>query len=98
MDAPSGFHFDARRAAATAVLQVALVAAAVGVSQLDVPVRTRIVMVLALTGINGLIVAMLLLGVRRSGRMVSVFAIVIVTLVIGLLGWPAWDVYERMRL
>jgi hypothetical protein len=97
MDSPSGFRFDMRRAAMTAVLQLALVGAAVGVSQLDLPVRTSLAIVLALTGLNGLIVAMLLLGLRGRGPMVSLFAIIVVIFVIGLLGWPAWDVYERVR-
>jgi membrane associated rhomboid family serine protease len=97
MEERSGFHFDGRRAAAVACLQIALVMAAAWVSRLDVPPRTSMAIVGALTAVNGLLVAFLLLGVGRSGRLVSLFAIVLVAFLVNLLGWPAWDVYERVR-
>lgn len=97
MDSSPGFRFDARHAAATAIVQLVLVAAAVGISQLDLGGRTTLWLVLALTTLNGMLVAFLLLGVKRSGWMISLFAVITVVFIVSLLAWPAWDVYERVR-
>lgn len=97
MHAPSSrFRFDARRAVAISIVQIALVGAAVAVSRLDLPVRTNMALVMGLTTLNAMLVAFLLLGVRRDGRLVFVFALITTVMVLGLLGWPAWDVYERL--
>ena len=98
MNAPSSrFRFDARRAVAISIVQVVLVVAAVAVSQLDLPVRANMVLVMGLTTLNAMLIAFLLLGVRRDGRLVFVFALITTVMVLGLLAWPAWDVYERLR-
>jgi hypothetical protein len=40
-------------------------------------------------------VAFTLMGVRRSGRWVLFLLLATTVFVVGLLVWPAWDVYER---
>jgi hypothetical protein len=97
MNSSPGFQFDTRRAALTALVQMVLVAAAVGISQLDLAGRTTLWLVLALTALNGMLVVFLLLGVKRSGWMVSVFAVITAIFIVNLLAWPAWDIYERVR-
>lgn len=94
---PPAFRFDAKRAVVVSVLQIVLVAAAVMVSQLGLPVRASMTAVMALTTLNAMLIAFLLLGVARDGRLVSVFAIIVAVQIIGLLVWPAWDIYERVR-
>ena len=80
------------------VAQLALVAAAVAVSRMNLAVRTSMALVLALTLVNAAVIAVRLLGVRRDGRLVWTFAVVVAVFVISLLAWPAWDIYERVRL
>lgn len=91
------FRFDSRRAALASVVQIAIVVIAVAVSRLDLPVRANITIVMSLTVVNAGIVALLLLGVRRDGPMVWVFAAIIAFFAINCLFWPAWDIYEHMR-
>jgi FtsH-binding integral membrane protein len=79
------------------VAQLVLVGVAVIVSQLDLASRTNMAIVLALTLLNAAVIAVLLLGVRRDGRLVWMLAAITAVLVLGLLAWPAWDIYERVR-
>jgi heme/copper-type cytochrome/quinol oxidase subunit 4 len=80
------------------VSQLALTAAAVAVSQSVSATRFRIVGVMLLAAVNGLVVALVMMNLRRDSRLVAVFAIVLAVCLAGLLAWPAWDVYERVRV
>jgi hypothetical protein len=86
---------DFRRAALVTAAQLALMLAAVLVSRLGLGVRTTLIAVMGVTAVNGGVIALRLLGVRRE-RLIAMLAIVTAVFIIGLLAWPAWDVYERM--
>ena len=54
-----------------------------------------VVLVMALAGVNGAIVAIGLMGVRRDGRGPWALALLTLAITVGLLFWPAWDVALR---
>ena len=80
------------------VSQLVLTALAVLVSRMDLGGRWGGVVVMGVATVNGLLVAIMLLGVRREGRLVSVLALAVVVFLVGLLVWPAWDVAQRTRV
>ncbi len=90
--------FELRRYLAVFVAQLVLTAVAVLVSQSNLSARTSMAAVALLAVLNAGIVAVVLMGVRRDGRLVSVLALALIVFVVGLLVWPAWDVYERARM
>src|SRR3954447_13865921 len=90
--------FELRRYLSVFVMQLVLTAVAVLVSQSNLSARTSMAAVALLAVLNAGIVAVALMGVRRDGRLVSVLALALIVFVVGLLVWPAWDVYERARM
>ena len=90
--------FGLGRYLAVFVAQLVLTGVAVLVSQLNLSARTSMVAVAVVAVLNAGMVAVALMGVRRDGRLVSVLALAIIVFVVGLLVWPAWDVYERERM
>jgi len=84
---------DVRRFLFAFVSQLVLTAAAVLASRLNVGT----IAVMSLAAVNASIVAVTLMGVRRDGRLISLLAAATLVFLVGLLIWPAWDVYERMR-
>jgi heme/copper-type cytochrome/quinol oxidase subunit 4 len=87
-----------RRYLTVFVLQLALTGAAVLVSRLELGVRTSVAAVMLVAMLNGGLVAFALMGVRRDGRLVSMLVLAVLVFVVGLLVWPAWDVYDRARM
>jgi hypothetical protein len=83
---------------AIAAAQVVLTLLAVVVSRLGLGGHVGAVAVMGLATVNGLIVALAVLGVRRNGALVSWLALGVVVLIAGLLVWPAWDVAARARV
>jgi hypothetical protein len=90
--------FELRRYLAVFVAQLVLTGVAVLVSQLDLGVRTGVAAVTVVAVLNAAMVAVVLMGVRRDGRFVSALALAVIVFAVGLLVWPAWDVYERARM
>jgi Na+/proline symporter len=78
-------------------VQLALTALAVLVSRMSVGSHALAVAVMSVATVNGLVVALSLMGVRRHGWMVSTLAVCVVVFIAGLLTWPAWDVAGRAR-
>jgi hypothetical protein len=54
-----------------------------------------VALVTALAGVNGAIVAVGLMGVRRDGWGPWALALLTLTITVGLLFWPAWDIASR---
>ena len=79
-------------------VQLVLTVLAVLASRMNLGEDARSVAVMGVATVNGLVVAIALLGVRRSGWMVSTLALAVVVFIVGLLVWPAWDVAQRARL
>ena len=79
-------------------VQLVLTGLAVMLSRMNLGEHARAVAVMGVAIVNGLVVAIALLGVRRSGWMVSTLAVSSVVLIVGLLVWPAWDVAQRARV
>jgi hypothetical protein len=77
--------------------QLVLTVVAVVLSRLNMGTRAVAVMVMGAAGLNAAIVVLMLMGLRRERSLVPVFVIVVLVVVAGLLGWPAWDIYERAR-
>jgi ethanolamine utilization microcompartment shell protein EutS len=84
-----------RRTVSITATHLELMLAAVLVSRLGLGRTMNTVVVMALTIGNAAIIAGPLLGVRRD-RMIAMLALVTAIFVLGLLAWPAWDVYERV--
>jgi heme/copper-type cytochrome/quinol oxidase subunit 4 len=78
--------------------QLALTGAAVIIAEAGAGGRLQMAAVVAAALVNALVVAFLAMGVRRDGRLVAVFAIAVAVVLVGLLAWPAWDVYERAKV
>ena len=57
--------------------------------------HTGVALVMALAGVNGVIVAVGLMGVRRDGGGPWALALLTLTITVGLLFWPAWDIAFR---
>lgn len=57
--------------------------------------HTGVALVMALAGVNGTIVAVGLMGVRRDGWAPWALALLTLAITVGLLFWPAWDVAAR---
>jgi heme/copper-type cytochrome/quinol oxidase subunit 4 len=87
-----------RRYLTVFVSQLVLTGAAVLVSRLNLGVRTSVAAVMFIAVLNAGMVAFTLMGVRRDGRFVSIMALAVLVFVLGLLVWPAWDVYDRARM
>lgn len=85
-----------RRYLAIFASQLVLTGAVVLLSRLGGRIGMTAVMLVA--AVNASLVAFVMMGVRRDGRLVSVLAVMTVLLLIGLLVWPAWDVAERARV
>ena len=79
-------------------VQLALTVLAVMASRMNLGEHARSVAVMSVAIVNGLVVAIALLGVRRSGWLVSTLAVSVVVFIVGLLVWPAWDVAQRARM
>jgi hypothetical protein len=78
--------------------QLLLTLVAVLVSRMDLAVRTGAAAVMAVAAVNGCLVAVYLLGVRRSGWMIWGLTLATLFAIVGLLVWPVWDVAERAGL
>jgi caa(3)-type oxidase subunit IV len=89
---------DVRRSLTLLVAQLALTGAAVLVSRMELGVRIGMAAVMLIAAVNGLMVAVFLMGIRRDGRLVTLLALGTLVLIAGLLVWPAWDVSQRVRL
>jgi len=89
---------DVRRSLTLLVAQHALTGAAVLVSRMELGVRVGIAAVMLIAAVNGLMVAVFLMGIRRDGRLVTLLALGTLVFIAGLLVWPAWDVSQRVRL
>ena len=83
-----------RRATVVFGAQLALLAATVVVARLASG-RAGITAVMLLAGVNALVVAFVLMGLRRDGRAPIALAILTVVITVGLLFWPAWDIAYR---
>ena len=57
--------------------------------------HTGVALVMALAGVNGLVVAFGLMGIRRDGWGPWALALLTLTITVGLLFWPAWDIASR---
>ena len=77
------------------VAQLVLTAAAVLISRTAGRGMAGSAAVMAVALTNAGIVAFTLMGVRRGGRWVLFLLLATTVFVVGLLAWPAWDVYER---
>lgn len=82
----------------TLVVQLLLMLATVAVSQLDLGVRLGMTAVMLLASVNAIVVAVVLMGVRREGFLVRMLAVLTLAHIVGLLVWPAWDVAYRVRV
>lgn len=87
----------ARRFLLIGAAQFALVGLVVLVSRLDLAGSVRSAAIMGTSLVNGLIVALALMGVRRDGRMIALLALGVVVLIAGLLIWPSWDTFDRVR-
>lgn len=83
-----------RRATVVFGAQLALLAATVVVARLASG-RAGITAVMLLAGVNALVVAFVLMGLRRDGRAPIALAVLTVVITVGLLFWPAWDIAYR---
>lgn len=89
---------DVRRTLTLFVAQLVLTGAAVLVSRLELGGRVGMAAVMLVAAVNGSMVAVFLMGVRRDGRLVTMLALGTLIFIAGLLVWPAWDVSQRVRL
>jgi hypothetical protein len=94
----TGDRARSQRHIAAGVAQLLLTGLAVGLSQVGLGLRAGIVAIMGVATLNAMMVAVLLLGVRREGRLIWIGAVSTVFLMIGLLVWPAWDVWVRARV
>lgn len=92
---PADSQPDIRRYVAIFVAQLALTGAAIGASRLGLGTASTVVLVAAVAAVNAVVVALGFMGVRRDGWVVPLVVVVTVFFLIGLLFWPAWDLYER---
>ena len=53
--------------------------------------------VMLVAAVNGGMVAVFTMGVRRDGRAILWLAILTIVLIAGLLVWPGWDIAHRGR-
>ena len=60
--------------------------------------RAGMTAVMLVAAVNAALVAVVLMGVRRDGRIVRMLALATVVFLVGLLAWPAWDVAQRARM
>ncbi|HUR32599.1 MAG TPA: hypothetical protein VM032_02320 [Vicinamibacterales bacterium] len=86
-----------RRYVLVFVAQLVLTGMAIAVSRRGSGSAGGAAAVLLVSAINATIVATGLMGVRQGGRLVGALILITLIFAAGLLGWPAWDVYERAR-
>jgi len=98
MRTPADTAPDSRRHLVTLALQLLLMLATVAVSRLDLGVRLGATAVMLLAAANATVVAVVLMGVRRDGRLVQMLALLTLVVIVGLLIWPAWDAADRVRV
>ena len=89
---------DIRRHLLVFASQLLLLLVTVAVSRLDLGVRLGTSAVMLLAAVNATVVAVVLMGVGRDGRLVRMLAVLTLVVIIGLLVWPAWDVAARLRV
>jgi uncharacterized membrane protein YhaH (DUF805 family) len=85
-----------RRTLLAWAVQLALLLLAVGASG-AFRGHGGVVIVMAIAGVNAVVVAVAQMGVRRDGRLPLWLALLTLVLITGLLIWPAVDVSQRAR-
>lgn len=89
---------DTRPYLAVFVAQLVLTALAVLVSRVEELGNVLgIAAVMLVAAVNGGMVALFTMGLRRDGRLIVGLAVLTLVLITGLLIWPAWDVSQRAR-
>lgn len=86
-----------RRSGLVVVCQLLLTALAVAVSRMGSG-RTTMVLTLAVAGLNGLVVALFLMGVRRERPIVIATLAVMLVALASLIFWTGWDLYDTVRV
>lgn len=89
---------DVRRYLTAFIAQIALVGAAVFVSQQGLGALGSRVVVIGAAALNAVVVLLVMMDARRGPRLVSALVVVILVLVTVVLLWPVWDLLERTRL
>lgn len=97
-DTPMNSAPDVRPYFAVCAAQLVLTVLAVLVSRVeDLGTTLGVVAVMLVAAINGGMVAVFTMGVRRDGRAIVWLAVMTMVLIAGLLVWPAWDISQRGR-
>jgi len=80
------------------IAQLVLTLLAVLVSQVgELGVRLGALAVMLIAAVNGGMVAVFTMGIRRESRFVLWLAALVLVLIAGLLVWPGWDISQRGR-
>jgi heme/copper-type cytochrome/quinol oxidase subunit 4 len=77
---------------------LALTAANVALSQAPLSAGVRVGAVLAVSGIEAVVAALAFMHLDHERRWVYGTVVLTIVVLSGLLFWPAWDIYERVRL
>jgi hypothetical protein len=85
-----------RRSRMVFVSQLLLTGLAVAVSRLGAG-RTGMILTLAVAGLNGVLVAWFLMGVRRERPIVLATLAVMLVALASMIFWIGWDLYDTVR-